>query len=336
MCFATVDRCLHVVAVEVYTGVPVFSNMSSPAAAIAATAPKKTTVASHQDESCAVFVRNALFPLRRDYASNNRSHQHHQIHPALMALDRLRSELVEKRETPFSSLFPRRVMLVRDSTSSSMDWNGQPDITGNGAAVEVVPDVLSVQCMECNDFLSKHKDVKAFWRSKERYDSSHESELVVCSDRVLQKDYNKAAANGKTAQTLLDERKDLPPQSMKVVEEVLAHEISKLSVIPKSGDNDNTNSTATQTPSAQSLSCQAFAKLELAAARAAECIYEQKESERRRGSRLGHFGFSWLPQSLQRSQQDRCVQQVAREFTAKEFGKKEAASCVDQALKSSQ
>jgi hypothetical protein len=307
----------------------------SPAAEMAASAPNET-VATPQDESCAVFVRHALFPLRRDYASNNHRHQHHQIHPALTALDRLRGELVDKRETPFSSLFPRRVMLVRkDSGSGDMDWNGQPDVTGNGAAVEVVPDVLSVQCMECNNFLSKYKDIKAFWRSKERYDGSEESELVVCSDRVLQKDYQKSAASGKTAQTLLDERKDLPPNSLKVVEEVLAHEITKLFVIQKAEDDD-THQTAIKTQSAQTTSCEAYAKLELAAAKAAECIYEQQESEIRRGSRLGFVGFSWLPLSIQTGFQNACVKKVAREFTAKEFGNKEAKTCVDQAWKSNQ
>ncbi|KAL3914418.1 MAG: hypothetical protein SGILL_006109 [Bacillariaceae sp.] len=163
---------------------------------------------------------------------------------------------------------------------------------------------------------------------KERYSGSSErsSELIVCSDRVLQKDYKKC---GKTAQALLDERKDLPPYSLKMVEEVLAHELSKLSV------NDETNRiAATQIPSAKTMSCEAYAKVELAAAKVSECMYERKEGEARRGSRLGLGGFSWLSQSLQQSYQNRCVQEVAREFTSREFGKAEAKICVGEAWKS--
>ena len=103
---------------------------------MSSSSPKEPTTATPLDESCAVFVRQALFPWRRDYGSGNNHHHHASIHPALIALDRLRNDLVNKRETPFSSLFPRRVALVRQSTTDgSMDWNGQPDLTGNGASV---------------------------------------------------------------------------------------------------------------------------------------------------------------------------------------------------------
>ena len=72
--------------------------------------PKTTAI----DQNCATFVRDALFPLRRDWGSG-RNHQHHsQIHPALNALDRLRTELVEKRtkSMSYSNVFPRGVLLV--------------------------------------------------------------------------------------------------------------------------------------------------------------------------------------------------------------------------------
>ena len=41
------------------------------------------------DRDCAMFVRDALFPLRRDWGRSGigKSGNHHQIHPALMALD---------------------------------------------------------------------------------------------------------------------------------------------------------------------------------------------------------------------------------------------------------
>mmetsp|Transcript_8681 Transcript_8681/g.13833 ORF Transcript_8681/g.13833 Transcript_8681/m.13833 type:complete len:312 (+) Transcript_8681:91-1026(+) len=287
-----------------------------------------------QDESCAVFVRNALFPLRRDYATSNNKHQHHHIHPALDALDRLRKELVEKRETPFSSLFPRGVMLV-PTASGEMLWNGQPNIDdGAAATVQVVPDVLSVKCMECSSLGSSiQKGVRSFLRSKKRYDGSEESELVVCSDRVLQADYRKKVAAGKDAQTLLNERKDLPAYSMKIVEESLAHEMSKLVVLETPPEGNYTAQSPTRTASAKTMSCEEFAGVELFAAKVAECMFEQKEAEIRRGSRLGPTGFSWLPRSLQTNFQNRCSLEVAKEFTAREFGGKEAKSCVNKAWK---
>lgn len=287
--------------------------------------------ATEQDESCAIFVRNALFPFRRDYGTSNKNHQHHHIHPALTVLDRLRHDLLEKQETPFSSLFPPRVILVPSHSGGEMDWNGQPDLSGNGAAVEVVPNVLSVQCMECKEVIKS--GVQAFWRSKPRYDGTEESELVVCSDRVLKRDYQKSAAVGKPARVLLDERKDLPPHSMKVVEEVLAHELSKLRVVDAQESNLSAKSSVTIAASSKTMPCEAYAKAELMAAKAAECMYEVKEGEIRRGSRLGWTGFSLLPLSLQQTYQDNCVQHVAKEFTAKEFGGKEARRCVEQAWK---
>jgi hypothetical protein len=284
------------------------------------------------EEATAIYVRNALFPLQRDYGTKN--HQHHQIHPALTALDRIRKDLVDKQEFPFSNLFPRRVMLVRTASSGEMDWNGQPDI--DDATIEVVPDVLSARCMPCNNIV-KNKTILSFLRSKERYDGNQETEVIVCSDRVLQNDYKKQVAAGKDAQVLTDEKIDLPANTMKVVEETLAHELRKVVVLtPDSKTNDGTFKTVTQIASAKTMPCEKYAGIELMAAKAAECMFEQKEGEKRRGSRLRPVGFSLLPGALQQNFQNRCAQEVAKEFTSLEFGSKIAASCVKEAFKNTQ
>ena len=285
------------------------------------------------EEATAIYVRNALFPLQRDYGTSN--HQHNQIHPALTALDRIRKDLVDKQEFPFSNLFPRRVMLVRTASSGQMDWNGQPDIDDD-ATIEIVPDVLTAKCIPCNNIV-KNKTILSFLRSKERYDGNQETEVVVCSDRVLQNDYKKQVAAGNDAQVLMDTKVDLPAHTQKVIEETLAHVLSKVVVLtPDSKTNDGTFKTITQIASAKTMPCEQYAGIELLAAKAAECMFEQKEGEIRRGSRLRPVGFSLLPGALQKNFQNRCAQEVAKEFVGLEFGKKVVGTCVKAAFKNTQ
>lgn len=280
-----------------------------------------------QDKACAVLVREALFPPQKDWNT-----QHHvAIHPALHALDRLRHDLVEQRETPFSSLFPRKVMLVPvpGSRGTQMQWNGQPDLSQNGSRVEVVPDVLTVQCQQCPLLADVvHAGVRAFRRESGKNSNNAGIELVICSNAVLGKDYDRFAARDNAA-TLLEQRRDLPVQSLKVVEETLAHELTKLQVSHDRGVDDSGPALLDQPGD-----CHEYAKLELLAAQAAECLYDTVGSEQRKGSRLRPgIGFSWLPQSTRRDFVKRCVHEVATQHTSRVFGREEGRKCVKDVVK---
>jgi hypothetical protein len=317
------------------------------------------------DRDCALFVRDALFPLRRDWGSSGSSisGNHHQIHPALMALDRLRTNLVDLRpkSTSHSNIFPRGVVLVKKSealvgnTISTMEYNGQPEVDESTASVEVIPNMLTVKCMSCNGipFLrgsSPAASKAAFVREKPKpwknpddddYESSIEHELVVCSDRILQKDYYKRFGNH--SKLYQHHREDLPVRSMMAVEEALAREITKLQVKGDSNDDDSlvkkngkpisyrsfpsSSSSSKNNDAAAVASCEAYAGLELLAARAAECLLVRKTDEatgRTTETRMGSalvppkFLFSVLPHSLQRNFVDRCAFQVATKHTVAE------------------
>jgi hypothetical protein len=196
-----------------------------------------------------------------------------------------------------------------------MQWNGQPDIIDS--SIEVIPDRLTVKCMEC----SKGVAGTAFVRTKQKSFSSDTNichEIVLCTNRLVQEDY-KASSD---SSSLLDQRKDLPPRSLKAVEEALAHQ---LSIVRDQHFSSQKNSNF-------SPSCEQYAELELRAAEAAECMFQQKGSEVRRGSRLLPPGFSWLPGGLQRNLQHRCVRAVATEATGREFGVPQGKQCVKQVL----
>ena len=304
------------------------------------------------DKDCAFFVRDALFPLRRDWGSKigrgSQGRNHSQIHPALMALDRLRTDLIDLRpnSTSFSNIFPRGVLLVSksdalgNSENKAMEYNGQPDVDESTAIVKVIPNLLTVKCMRCNGstFLpGSSSSSKTFVREKYKpwknpedddYESSKEHELVLCSDRILQKDYY--AQNSRKQQ---HRREDLPMRSMGAVEEALAREITKLQV-QSDGSVDTTTgkekppvlypSFRTKQPDDATASCEEFARLEIMAARAAECLLVSKQDdatrktiETRMGSALSPKSlFSVLPGSLQRNFVDRCAFKVATQNTA--------------------
>lgn len=322
--------------------------------------------ATDVDRDCAFYVRDALFPLRRDWG--NSRHLHGSIHPALDALDRLRADLIEKRpkSTSYSNVFPRGVLLVprtdaMDATASSngnnnsnekqrqklnaMEYNGQPDVDEYTATVEVVPDLLTVRCMKCNGGPEGRRSLlpassRAFVRSSNSstngsWQNPNHQELVLCSDRVLQSDYyrNKPGSHGQ------HRREDPPVRSMKAVEETLAREITRFFV---HGDDGESSSTATATtpsktpierpifPSGQSSpeeaasSCDHYARLEVLAARAAECLLKKDPhtGEVRTGSALRPRAlFPVLPSGIQNTFVDRCVWSVASRHTLEEAKK---------------
>ena len=236
--------------------------------------------------------------------------------------------------------------LVGSSSNNSnhkrkaMEYNGQPDVDEASATVEVIPDLLTVKCMRCNNNKSPFLPVsrKAFVRGKHKpwknpndddYESSKEHEIVVCSDRILQKDYY-----AKSSPEERNRREDLPIRSMGAVEETLAREITKIQVQPERSATGKGKPTAPISypsfPSRESscdvtASCEAFARLELLAARAAECLLVSKEqhdddTNRITETRMGSALFpkplvSILPTSLQRNFVDRCTLKVATQHT---------------------
>jgi hypothetical protein len=268
----------------------------------------KNAPVNPRDEACAVFARAALFPVSVDWDGT-----HHKIHPALEVLDKIRSDVIARKDTSFSSLFPRRVMMV-PSALGGMQWSGQPDI--EESSVEVIPQVLMVKCMECSG------PQKAFLRTKElSYQASSTDiekttchEIVLCTNRLLQSDASKAS--------LIDDRKDLPPSSLKPVEEALAHQLVKVRSIL---EDENSAST-----------CEKYAALEVMATRAAECLYQKSGSEIRRGGSLRPKGYSLLPGFLQQNLQSRCIRAVATKETSHKFGAAEAKQCVQKAMSTTQ
>lgn len=266
------------------------------------------------DTDCAYFVRDALFPLLKDWGSNNRHHS--QIHPALDALDRLRTSLVDRRPTTmsYSNVFPRGVLLVpkseavdhsnnhRATTTTAMDYNGQPEVDESNASLEVIPNLLTVQCLNCSSITTDGG--KAFVRTQtNKYTHETQHQIVVCSDRVLQTDYTSDTNIGS------GRREDLPVKSLQIVEETLARELTKLRVHRETNDDEVLDyPTPTTTP------CEAYASLEVMAARASECLLLQNTDggELRKGSALKpHAVFGWLPGSVQNRFIDRCVRSVA-------------------------
>jgi hypothetical protein len=156
--------------------------------------------------------------------------------------------------------------------------------------------------------------VKAFTERREDATKKVFHEIVLCSDRLLKNDFDKSADL-----TLLGQRGNLPKRSLAAVEESLAHEITKIRhEVTVNQDNSLTT-------------CEKVAMMEVIAARLAECLYQKEDSEIHRGSALGHFGFSLLPQPLQERVRQRCVREIATKATKREFVN-EGAKCVDVAL----
>ena len=228
---------------------------------------------------------------------------------------------------------------------NAMEYNGQPDVDEYTATVEVVPDLLTVRCMRCNGGPGGRPPLlpassRAFVRSSNNgswQDPNHQ-ELVLCSDRVLQNDYyrNKPGSHGQ------HRREDPPVRSMKAVEETLAREITRFLVHGDGGESSATATTATtpskppierplfpskqSSPEEASSSCDRYARLELLAARAAECLLKKDPhtGEVRTGSALRPRAlFPVLPSGIQNTFVDRCVWSVASRHTLEEAKKEQ-------------
>lgn len=223
---------------------------------------------TEKDADCAAFARAALFPKRMhrdvDHANYN--------FPALLQLDRLRQSLFSSTAT--SVLFPRHVAVVQQN--GKVQWNGQPDIIED--SFEVIPDKLSVRCTsECNRLFGNKLQQRAFV-------SPDKKEIVLCSDRLLQKDYKDARYEGVA--------KELPPNSFKAIEEALAHALVQ---VQHEKEDD-------------------VAVTELQAAAAAECYFSSQKYNGKtlvkKGSGL-MLGYSFLPASLKSRLYKKCLLNVA-------------------------
>ena len=253
--------------------------------------------ASQRDRDCAFLARSVLFPLQI-----NRDGSHPTIFPALEALSVLRTDaMAANSDRAPSSFFPRRVVVVRASSENdgSVQWNGMPDI--ENASFDVVPDIISVRCMECAKF---QPGVKAFVQKAKKG-----REIVLCSDRLLKKDYTHENVT------------DLPKKSLAVVEEILAHQVTKIGIAAKF-ENDKT-ANASYDPA----TCQGLAAAEILAARVSECYYAKAGKEVKRGSGLA-TGYSLLPRFLQKSLREGCIRSVATKATEKDFAKGQGKKCV--------
>lgn len=284
------------------------------------------------DRDCAALARAALFPLQI-----NRDGSHRTIFPALEALDKIRDDLIRQfPDRAESSFFPRRVVLVKSVGlnpnamvhNGQWQWNGQPDLEESNASLEVIPQRLSVKCLDCSKLTEQLKaNTTAFLRTKEHQyygqdQPTHETELVLCSNKLLKKDYNP---------TKMIDFDFPPPKSMHAVEEALAHQLSKVRDLQDpSSDGNSTES--------QSLSCQQLVNSELRAAKASECYFQSKgRKEIYKGSQLP-VGYSFMP--FKGWQLQKCLQNVTLKATQNhpvcstdnaEDG--DAKTCIRQGLK---
>ena len=279
----------------------VFFPRASPSDAVAPPPP------THRDNDVAQMARQALFPKKI-----NRDGTHSTIFPAVQALTRLREGMMERnRNLALSSIFPRRVVVVKEIGQDTLTSNGQPDIDERDASFQVIPDMLSVKCMECDSIIPKQ--VQAYLLSGE---TEKEQEIVLCSNRLVKSDY-------KPSTTESSSFLDIPPRSYAAVEEALAHQVT---LVANQLQHQHDHS------SQRNLSCTEMAASELKAARAAECFYETSETKVKRGSCLP-TGYSMLPTFLQTKLMNRCLRTVATRAVAEQFGAEKGNECVDQAMK---
>jgi hypothetical protein len=268
----------------------------------------QVTFSTEKDRDCATFARAALFPdrMHRDVAHTNHF-------PALNVLDRYRRQIDERSGGTIapSSLFPRRVVVVRDLSNPDgpVQWNGQPDIDASDASFEVIPRILTIRCTsDCHKLTEVYK--RAFTQKSVGEEGQERTEIILCTDRILQNDYKEPLSSTVA--------KELPAQSFAAVEEVLAHELVKLTY---AGDKD-------------------IAKIEVEAAKAAECYYSRHKYDDKmqikRGSGLPR-GFSLFPGTLQSWTKSSCVITHATKNLQQEtgLGKAEAREAIQEVLKKS-
>ena len=243
---------------------------------------------TEQDRDCSSLARAALFPNRMHRDAADGSH-----FPALLQLDLLRSVCLQSlpNTTPFT-IFPRHVLVVRDLATGGTQWNGEPDFKdASSSSFSVIPGHLSVLCTsECNKLLSLPKNQRAFQKPT----TGSETEIVLCSDRILKSDNQNTKYKGVA--------KELPPKSFQAVEEVLAHELVK--VRRRQHEEHDGNNLA------------AAASTEVEAAKAAECYFSRHtydgKKQIKKGSRL-QTGYSMLPPFAQGWSKSKCLSAVATE-----------------------
>lgn len=265
---------------------------------------------SPKDQDCAFLARQALFPWQV-----NRDGSHQTLHPALEALQTVRDAAIAAHpERSASSFFPSRVVVVRATAGvdGELTWNGQPDISANDASFTVIPKFLSVKCQDCSKLETTYE--KAFVvASSSSSSADKETEIILCTDRVMKKDY----VHGRI--------QDLPPKSLAAVEEALAHAIIRHATAATTlSNNDNTTIEEEQ-----------VAKAEILAARAAECYYG-KEGAVRKGSALGPSGYALFPAAVQRLLRERCIRAVASRHTEAQFqgtGRTTVAAVFDDVMR---
>ena len=246
-----------------------------------------TESTTEQDRDCSSLARAALFPKRMHRDAADDSH-----FPALLQLDLLRSLCLESlpNATPFT-IFPRHVLVVRDLATGGTQWNGEPNFKdATSSSFPVIPGHLSVRCTsECNKLLSLPKNQRAFQEPA----NGSETEIVLCSDRILKSDCQSIKYKGVA--------KELPPKSFQAVEEVLAHELVK--VRRQQEVHDGTNLAIA-------------ASTEVEAAKAAECYFSRhtydNKKQIKKGSRL-QTGYSMLPSFIQGWSKSKCISAVATE-----------------------
>ena len=270
---------------------------------------------AERNADCGHIARHALFPLQI-----NRDGSHNTIFPALEALEKVRNDVIQANpHRASSSFFPRGVVVVRATAGvdGALTWNGQPDIITNGvdASMEVIPKVLYVKCMECAGLDKVAKSASAFSGTKmlRDFDGSklEAREVVVCTDRVLQNDYDH------------EKILDLPRKTLQAVEEALAREITK---VGQSISYERDASTGSNLSTAEGR-----AMAEVLAAKAAECYFQKEGRDVRKGSGLP-LGYSLLPSFFQNMLQTKCVKSVATNATSIEFPK-ESSKNVSAAMK---
>jgi len=268
--------------------------------------PTDAAAPTHRDSDVAQMARQALFPKKI-----NRDGTHSTILPAVQALTRLREgAMTTNPNLAISSIFPKGVVVVKEIGLGTLTSNGQPDIDEKDASFQVIPGMLSVKCMECDNVIPKH--VQAYLSSG---NDKVQKMIILCSNRLVKSDY-------KPSTTESSSFLDIPPRSYIAIEEALAHQVT---LVANQMEHNNNNS------SARKVSCTEMAACELKAARAAECFYEKSETEVRRGSCLP-LGYSLLPTFLQTNLMNRCIRSVATRAVAEQFGTEEGKQCVDQVM----
>ena len=275
-----------------------------------------------RDRHCAALAREALFPRRV-----SRDGHRPTLFPALEGLTKLRLEaMLSNPNVSHANFFPKGVIVVRPVAGNfapdELQWNGQPDIDDATATFAVVPRMIAVKCMECSGMTlptTVDKNVKSFVRHSQSgltrqgrgEGSKRNREIVLCTNRLLQKDYDEDKIK----------RLEFPQKSLAAVEEALAREVTKMRDSLKV-DRGEIQEGGIST-----------AHSEVVAALAAECYFNRHGKEVKKGSQL-QAGFSMLPSPLQAWARNRCIRSVASKAIQREVDNaNDAKSLLDDAMR---